>query len=116
MRRKEVRLKRRSLKYQGLLPRLISATRTTRLKKGGPFDLPNTCKRLREYYALSRPLTYVGVSGSLRARTPVASNNAAARAGGTSAFAASEPPPNPLSSREICTTLISGISPIVRIL
>src|SRR5882762_6276832 len=36
--------------------------------------------------------------------------------GGTTAFAASEPPPNPLSSREIWTTLVSGVSSIVRIL
>jgi hypothetical protein len=31
-------------------------------------------------------------------------------------LAASEPPPKPLSSREIWTTLISGVSSIVRIL
>jgi hypothetical protein len=36
--------------------------------------------------------------------------------GRATAFAASEPPPKPLSSREICTTSISGVSSIVRIL
>src|SRR5439155_24022186 len=49
------------------------ATRTPHLKKRGLFDFANTsCKRPRGYYALSRLLTYVGVSGILRACTPVA--------------------------------------------
>lgn len=48
--------------------------------------------------------TYCGASGSLRACTPVASKNAAATAGATTALAASDPPPNPLSSRDSCTT------------
>src|SRR6267143_3565782 len=66
--------------------------------------------------ALSSVVTYAGVSGMRRAWTPVASKKAAATAGGPSALAASEPPPKPLSSREIWTTLISGVSSIVRIL
>src|SRR6266436_3816092 len=66
--------------------------------------------------ALSSVVTYAGVSGMRRAWTPVASKKAAATAGGPSALAASEPPPKPLSSREIWTTLISGVSSMVRIL
>lgn len=54
----------------------------------------------RECHALSSAVTYAGVSGILRACAPVASKNAAHTAGGQTALAASEPPPE--------TTVVAG--------
>src|SRR5580658_10408929 len=60
--------------------------------------------------------TYAGFKGSRRAIFPVASKSAAAMAGAAMAFAASDPPPYaPTSGRFSSTTLISGMSAILRI-
>src|SRR5262245_50805024 len=68
-----------------------------------------------DIFPASAALTRSGVNGTVRRRTPVASNTALASAAATGAVAASPAPSGGASSRWISSTSIAGTSGKVRI-